>query len=113
MSWLIGLSATIEQLGQVLDDHISSVLAQSVGLVCAIHTHDVPEIAGPTRLHSGQRVLEDRSGHWLDPHCLRAGEEGVRRGLAMQMPFADHHTVDACLDETLQVGRLQHRLAVG
>src|SRR4051794_38801016 len=107
------LSEITGQLLQVADHAVGAVLAQGLRLADAVDPHDVAKGAGPAGLDAGQGVLEDRGLARLDGEQLGAVQEGVRRGLAGQVPFADRHAVHPLLHVLPQTGDLQDVGSVG
>ena len=89
------------------------MLAQRVGVADAVDADDEAEAAGPAGLDAGERVLEDRGLGRLDAERPGAGEEGVRRGLALQVLALGDDAVDPRLEEVLDSGRGEHVAAVG
>ena len=88
------ITTCVQQLGEVADDDVGAVLAQRVGLADAIDADDEAEVAGPPGLDAGQRVLEHGRLPRLDAERPRAGEERVRRRLALQMLALGDDAVD-------------------
>src|SRR5213078_4091356 len=75
----------LQQVREVLDDDVSSVLTQRVGLPGAVDTDHIPEVAGPAGRDAGQGILEHSC--FGEPHAQQLGRalEGVRSRLAAQV----------------------------
>src|SRR5215211_6816142 len=85
------------QLLQVGHDTVGSVLAQGRRLADPVDAYDEAEASRPPGLDAGERVLEDGGLARLDRQQLGRMQEGVRRGLARQVPLADRDAVHALL----------------
>src|SRR4051794_16588137 len=71
-----------QQLLEVVDDDVGSVLLQSTGLVGTVDADHEPEPAGPPGLHAGDGVLVDRRVSRRGTKLGRRPEVGVGRRLA-------------------------------
>jgi hypothetical protein len=102
-----------EQLGEVCDDDVGTVLSKRVRLPDPVDTDDEAEPSGSSRGDADKRILEHRGlarWHIDEP---RRGQEHVRGRLSPQMlPFGDHR-VDPCLEQVGDTGRLKHLTTVG
>ncbi len=101
-----------QELGQIRDDDVRSVLAECIGLAHAVDADDEAEASRAPGGHSCQRVLEHRRLRRLHAEQLRGGEKRVGCRLAAQMLPLGHEAVDAQLEEIVDARRGQHRAAV-
>ena len=102
----------LQQIGEVGDDDVRTVLAQRVGLPEPVHADDEAEPARLPCRDAGEGVLEHDGLLLRHVEVRRGGEERVGRGLARQVPLLRDHPVDPVVDQVGEPGDLQHHLGV-
>ena len=83
-----------------------------VGLAATRHAHHQPEATRPAGLHADQRVLDHHRPPGRNAEPAGRSQEGIGRGLALQLEVGRHPTVEPQLKQVGHMGRLQDRRAV-
>src|SRR5215831_9170125 len=89
------------------------MLGQLVGLPYPVDADHEAELAGPTGIDSGQRVLEHSADVWREAKCSRTGQVCIWSGFAAQVLLRCDHAVDSRLEQLLDSRGSEHFLRIG
>ncbi len=102
----------LEQLGQVLQDHVRAMARQLVAPMVPVDTHHETEPAGPPRLDPGHGILDHDAGPRTHPEQLGRPQVGVRLGFARKVPVLGLDAGHGRVEPVGQTGLGQHGRAV-